>query len=171
MVLRCPLLKCSSIGMTSAGEGFSSVHFVDMSSAYRLEPMPMITRVIAMTGGFSLATRSCGLFCMSHNLPQFVGPASLVYLLLPGFTCSTARSSSETREKCTFNVTIIGVACGNSKLSSQPKWIRMRSRHLPKFLCIDPFAGRADEDELFQTRSKLWDRPEVLHGVAARGAY
>jgi hypothetical protein len=38
-------------------------------------------------------------------------------------------------------------------------------------LCFDLFAGRADEDELFQTRSKFWDRPEVLHGVAARGAY
>jgi hypothetical protein len=37
--------------------------------------------------------------------------------------------------------------------------------------CIDTFAGRADEDELFQTRSKLWDRSEMLHGVAARGAY
>jgi len=36
---------------------------------------------------------------------------------------------------------------------------------------IDTFAGRADEDELFQTRSKLWDRSEMLHGVAARGAY
>jgi hypothetical protein len=26
----------------------------------------------------------------------------------------------------------------------------------------------ANEDELFQTRSKFWDRPEALHGVAAR---
>jgi hypothetical protein len=40
-----------------------------------------------------------------------------------------------------------------------------------KFLCFYLFAGRADKDELFQTRSKFWDRPEVLHGVAARGAY
>ena len=40
---------------------------------------------------------------------------------------------------------------------------------LKNFLCFDLFAGRADEDELFQTRSKFWDRPEVLHGVAARG--
>ena len=31
------------------------------------------------------------------------------------------------REKCTFNVVIIGVVCGNSKLSSQPTWIRMPS--------------------------------------------
>jgi hypothetical protein len=44
-------------------------------------------------------------------------------------------------------------------------------RVLMNFLCFDLFAGRADEDELFQTRSKFWDRPEVLHGVAARGAY
>jgi hypothetical protein len=39
------------------------------------------------------------------------------------------------------------------------------------FLCFDLFAGSADEDELFQTRSKFGDRPDVLHGVAARGAY
>jgi hypothetical protein len=39
------------------------------------------------------------------------------------------------------------------------------------FLCFDLFAGRADEDELLQTRSKFWNRPEVLHGVAATGAY
>jgi hypothetical protein len=39
------------------------------------------------------------------------------------------------------------------------------------FLCFDLIAGRADEDELFQTRFKFWDRPEVQHGVAARGAY
>jgi hypothetical protein len=39
------------------------------------------------------------------------------------------------------------------------------------FLCFDLFAGRADEDELFQTRSNFGDRPDVLHGVAAREAY
>lgn len=33
-----------------------------------------------------------------------------------------------------------------------------------------PLQG-ADEDKPFQTRSKFWNRPEVLHGVAARGAY
>jgi hypothetical protein len=44
-------------------------------------------------------------------------------------------------------------------------------RVLMNFLCFDLFAGRADEDELFQTRSKFWDRPEVQHGVAARGVY
>jgi hypothetical protein len=44
-------------------------------------------------------------------------------------------------------------------------------RALTNFLCIDLFAGRADEHELFQTRSKCWDRPEVLHGVATREAY
>ena len=44
-------------------------------------------------------------------------------------------------------------------------------RHAFSFLCIDIFAGGADEDELFQTCSKFWDRPDVLHGVAARGAY
>ena len=41
---------------------------------------------------------------------------------------------------------------------------------LMNFLCFDLFAGRADEHELFQTRSKFWDRSEVLHGVATRGA-
>ena len=35
---------------------------------------------------------------------------------------------------------------------------------------FDLFAGRTDEDELLQTHSKFWDRTEVLHGVAARGA-
>jgi hypothetical protein len=30
------------------------------------------------------------------------------------------------------------------------------------FLYIDLFAGSADEDELLQTRSKFWDRPEML---------
>ena len=38
-------------------------------------------------------------------------------------------------------------------------------------LVSTPLQGGADEDELFQTRSKCWDRPEVLHGVAASGAY
>ena len=42
---------------------------------------------------------------------------------------------------------------------------------LMNFLCFDLFAGRADEHELFQTRSKFWDRPEVLHGVATEGVY
>jgi hypothetical protein len=40
---------------------------------------------------------------------------------------------------------------------------------LMNFLCFDLFAGRADEDELFQTRSDFWDRPEVLHGVPQEG--
>jgi hypothetical protein len=40
-----------------------------------------------------------------------------------------------------------------------------------EFLCIDPFAGRADEDELFPTRSKFCECAEVLHGVAAREAH
>jgi hypothetical protein len=44
-------------------------------------------------------------------------------------------------------------------------------RHADEFLCIDSFAGRADEDELFQTHSKSWERTEVLHGVAAREAH
>jgi hypothetical protein len=39
-----------------------------------------------------------------------------------------------------------------------------------EFLCIDLFAGRADEDELFRTHAKFWERAEVLHGVAAREA-
>src|ERR1035438_2205419 len=38
------------------------------------------------------------------------------------------------------------------------------------FLC-QPFAGRTDEDELFLTHSKFWDRAEVIHGVAAREAH
>jgi hypothetical protein len=42
---------------------------------------------------------------------------------------------------------------------------------LKNFLYFNLFAGTADEDELFQTRSKFSDHPEVLHGVAARGAY
>ena len=68
--LRGPFLMYRSIGMTWAREGFSSVHFVDISNAYRREPMPRITRVVAMTGGSSLTTRSRGLFCMSHNVPH-----------------------------------------------------------------------------------------------------
>jgi hypothetical protein len=40
----------------------------------------------------------------------------------------------------------------------------------PNFLCFELSAGRAGEQELFQTRSKFWDRPEVQHDVAARGA-
>ena len=44
-------------------------------------------------------------------------------------------------------------------------------RRADEFLCIDPFAGRADEDELFRTHSKSWERAEVLHGVAAREAH
>jgi hypothetical protein len=39
-----------------------------------------------------------------------------------------------------------------------------------KFLCFDIFTGRADEDELFRTHSKFWDRAEVLHSVAAATA-
>ena len=41
----------------------------------------------------------------------------------------------------------------------------------PKFLCLDAFAGGADEDELFRTHSKFCDHAEVLHGVAAREAH
>jgi hypothetical protein len=44
-------------------------------------------------------------------------------------------------------------------------------RRADEFPCIDPFAGRADEDELFPTRSKSWERAEMLHGVAAREAH
>jgi len=40
-----------------------------------------------------------------------------------------------------------------------------------EFLCIDLFAGRANEDELFRTHSKFWDRAKVPHGVTARGAH
>jgi hypothetical protein len=39
------------------------------------------------------------------------------------------------------------------------------------FLCVEPFAGRANEDERFPARSKFWDCAEVLHGVAARVAH
>ena len=44
-------------------------------------------------------------------------------------------------------------------------------RRADEFLCLDPFAGRADEDELFRTHSKSWERAEVLYGVAAREAH
>jgi hypothetical protein len=44
-------------------------------------------------------------------------------------------------------------------------------RLVDEFLCIDPFAGWADEDELFQTHSTSWERAEVFHGVAAREAH
>jgi hypothetical protein len=52
--------------MTSAGEGFSSVHRIEISSAYRLEPMVMISRLVAMSSGSSLTKRSGGFFRMSH---------------------------------------------------------------------------------------------------------
>jgi hypothetical protein len=39
------------------------------------------------------------------------------------------------------------------------------------FLCVEPFAGRANEDERFPARSKFWDCAEALHGVAAREAH
>jgi hypothetical protein len=48
---------------------------------------------------------------------------------------------------------------------------RLSMRLVDEFLCIDPFAGRADEDELFRAHSKSWERAEVLHGVAAREAH
>jgi hypothetical protein len=44
-------------------------------------------------------------------------------------------------------------------------------RRADEFLCIDPFAGRADEDELFRTHSKSCERAEMLHRVAAREAH
>ena len=44
-------------------------------------------------------------------------------------------------------------------------------RRAVEFLCIDPVAGGADEDELFRAHSKSWERAEVLHGVAAREAH
>ena len=44
-------------------------------------------------------------------------------------------------------------------------------RVLKNFLCFDLVAGRADENGMVQTRSKFWDRPDVLYGVAARAAY
>jgi hypothetical protein len=52
--------------MTSAGEGFNSVQLVEISSAYRLEPMVMISRLVAMSGGSSLTKGSGGVFRMSH---------------------------------------------------------------------------------------------------------
>jgi hypothetical protein len=39
------------------------------------------------------------------------------------------------------------------------------------FLCVESFAGRANEDERFPARSKFRDCAEVLHGVAAREAH
>src|SRR5258708_6191072 len=54
----------------------------------------------------------------------------------------SGRSRSETREKCTFSITIIGVVWGKSKLSSHPTWIRMTApfwkaskRRLNKLKC------------------------------------
>jgi hypothetical protein len=44
-------------------------------------------------------------------------------------------------------------------------------RVLINFLCIYSVVGRADEDELFRTHSKFWNRAELLHGVAAREAH
>jgi hypothetical protein len=44
-------------------------------------------------------------------------------------------------------------------------------RRADEFLCIDPFAGRADEDELFRSHSESCERAEVPHGVAAREAH
>jgi hypothetical protein len=43
--------------------------------------------------------------------------------------------------------------------------------HVYNLLCLDPFAGRADEDELFRTHSKFWKCSDVLHGVAATEAH
>jgi hypothetical protein len=40
-----------------------------------------------------------------------------------------------------------------------------------KLLCLDPFAGRAGENELFRTHSEFWKCAEVLHGVAATEAH
>jgi hypothetical protein len=50
-------------------------------------------------------------------------------------------------------------------------FVAVSLRRDDEFLCIDSFAGRADEDELFQTHSKSGERAEVLHGVAAREAH
>src|SRR5277367_3612348 len=44
-------------------------------------------------------------------------------------------------------------------------------RHPLSFLCIDPLAERADEDEPSRTHSKFCDRAKVLHGVAAGEAH
>jgi len=60
-------LKYPSIGMTSAAEGFNSEHRVEISSAYRLEPMVMISRLVAIRNGSSLTMRSGGVFRMSHT--------------------------------------------------------------------------------------------------------
>ena len=38
-------------------------------------------------------------------------------------------------------------------------------------LCVELFAGRANEDELFLTYTKAWDCAQVVHGVATRGAH
>ena len=64
-------------------------------------------------------------------------------------------------------------AIRGSVLSAYPQALLCLAKQsiLYYFLCFDLFAGRADEHELLQTRSKFSDRPEVLHGVATRGAY
>jgi hypothetical protein len=44
-------------------------------------------------------------------------------------------------------------------------------RRADEFFCMDPLAGRADEDELFPAHSESCERTEVLHGIAAREAH
>ena len=48
MGLRVPFFSCRLIGITGARDRFSLVQLVEISSAYRLEPMIMITRLVAM---------------------------------------------------------------------------------------------------------------------------
>ena len=39
------------------------------------------------------------------------------------------------------------------------------------FLCINVFAGRTNEDELFPVHSKFWDYADEIHRVSARKAH
>jgi hypothetical protein len=44
-------------------------------------------------------------------------------------------------------------------------------RHGYELLCIDPFAGRAVDDDQFRKYSKFWDRAREIHRVSAREAH
>ena len=74
--LRGPFLRCRSIGMTWAGEGFSSVQVVETSNAYRVEPITMTTRLVTMIGGSSLTIRSRGFLSMTHMYLEATAPVA-----------------------------------------------------------------------------------------------
>ena len=57
-----------------------------------------------------------------------------------------------------------------SPICAYEKLVNLKITAAPpfKFLCIDFVAGGANEHKLFRSHSKFWDRPEMLHAVAAR---